>query len=94
MRPKVNPSKASGNHEKQDNYLLLDWTVDPTQYSKAERTIIMVIKIIGALLLFPIAIFLVAAQSMPEENDSNTESSPPRKNDPFSDFSMSRNGFD
>jgi|GEM_PF-5943158 len=67
------------------------WTVNPEHYSKSERAIIMALKVIGAILLFPIAVFIIAAQFAPDEDGSSEE---PRRDDPFGDFSMSLNGQD
>jgi len=79
------------NDKKQNIPMDGNWMVNPDCCRKSERAIIMVLKVIVAILFLPIAVFIVAAQFAPDEDDSST---PPRKDDPWSDFSMSRNGWD
>jgi len=68
-------------------------TLNPEYYSKSERAIIMMLKVIAAILLFPLTVFIAAVQCDPDE-DEDDSSDEPRRDDPFGDFSMSLNGWD
>jgi len=81
MNTKVNKPKSTTSSEQQeddawDNY----WAIDKTHFSRAECFIIMILKIIGFIFIFPLIMFAPVSSIAPSSEDSASTSS-----DPFED---------
>jgi len=71
MNTEMNKPKTLTAQESQDKFWDEYWYIDAKQYSKAERVIIMILKITGVLLLFPLVLCSAAALSHSEPDDDS-----------------------